>query len=91
MHRRRAVVLNADIASYSRLMADDQAATVAAVREYQLLAKDAVGAAYGTMVNFVGDSFTAVFDDARAAMRAAIAVCRAAKRYNRPQPRTRHM
>lgn len=91
MHRRRAVVLNADIASYSRLMADDQAATVAAVREYQLSAKDAVGAAYGTMVNVVGDSFTAVFDDARAAMRAAIAVCRAVKRYNRPRPRTRHM
>jgi len=91
VHRRRAVVLNADIASYSRLMADDEASTVAALREYQRLAEDAVGSADGTMVNFVGDSFTAVFDDAREAMRAAIAVCRAVRQCNRPRPKTRRM
>lgn len=91
LHRRWAVVLNADIASYSRLMADDEAATVAAVRVYQRLVEDAVGAADGTMVNFVGDSFMAVFGDAAAAMRAAIAICRAVRQHNRPQPRTRHM
>jgi class 3 adenylate cyclase/TolB-like protein/tetratricopeptide (TPR) repeat protein len=91
VHRRRAVVLNADIASYSRLLADDEIATVAAVGEYQRVADDAVRAARGTIINFVGDSFTAVFDDAHAAMRAAIAVCRAVKRYNQSRPRTRHM
>jgi adenylate cyclase len=91
LHRRWAVVLNADIASYSRLMADDEAATVAAVRVYQRLVEEAVGAADGTMVNFVGDSFTAVFGDAAAAMRAAIAICRVVRQHNRPLPRTRRM
>jgi adenylate cyclase len=91
LHRRWAVVLNADIASYSRLMADDEAATVAAVREYQRLVEQAVGSADGTMVNFVGDSFTAVFGDAAAAMRAAIEICRAVRQDNRPRPRTRRM
>jgi TolB-like protein len=72
-------------------MADDEAATVAAVREYQQLVEEAVRSAYGTMVNFVGDSFAAVFGDAAAGMRAAVAICRAVHQRNRPRPRTRRM
>ena len=72
-------------------MADDEAATVAAVCEYQRLVEEAVGSAGGTLVSFVGDSFTAVFGDAAAAMRAAIAICRAVRRCNRPRPRSRRM
>jgi adenylate cyclase len=91
LHRRRAVVLYADIVSYSRLMADDEAATIAAVREYQTLVENAVGSARGTMVNFVGDSFAAVFGDAAAGMDAAVAICRAVHQRNQPRPRTRRM
>jgi adenylate cyclase len=91
LHRRQAVVLNADIASYSRLMADDEAATVAAVRVYQLLVEEAVGAAGGSMVNFVGDSFTAVFGEAAAAMRAAIAISRAVRHRNQQRSKTQRM
>ena len=91
LRRRRVVVLNADIADYSRLMADDEAATVAAVREYQALVADAVLAGDGTLVNFVGDSFVAVFDHARAAMRTAMQVCRTVRERNDARPRTRRM
>ncbi|HEX6257001.1 MAG TPA: adenylate/guanylate cyclase domain-containing protein [Euzebyales bacterium] len=89
LQRRHAVVLHADIVNYSRLMADDEQATVATVRHYQGLVADAVAEADGTLVNFVGDSFLAVFDDAYAAMRAAVAISSAVGEYNRTLPRTR--
>jgi adenylate cyclase len=89
--QRHAVVLHADIADYSRLMADDPSATVATVRDYHRLVASAVTAAGGTMANFVGDSFMAVFDDARGAMRAAVSICGAVRERNRSLPRTRRM
>jgi adenylate cyclase len=91
LERRRAVALHADIADYSRHMADDEAATVATVRAYQEIVARAVGDAGGTMVNFVGDSFVAVFADAQAAMRTAIAICGTVSERNRHLPKTRHM
>lgn len=91
LERRRAVVLNADIAGYSRCMADDEVATVATVRKYQEIVARAVDAAGGTLVNFVGDSFVAVFDHARPAMQAAIAICSDVRDCNRHVPRTRRM
>ena len=91
LQQRHAVVLHADIADYSRLMADDPSATVATVRDYHRLVASAVTAAGGTMANFVGDSFMAVFDDARGAMRAAVSICGAVRERNRSLPRTRRM
>lgn len=89
LQRRHAVVLHADIADYSRLMADDEQTTVATVRHYQALVAHEVDEADGTLVNFVGDSFLAVFDDAYAAMRAAVAISGAVRDHNRTLPRTR--
>lgn len=91
LRRRHAVVLHADIADYSRLMADDASATVATVRDYHRLVAAAVTEAGGTMANFVGDSFMAVFDDAHRAMRAAVSICGAVRERNRSVPRTRRM
>ncbi len=91
LRRRRAVVMNADIADYSRLMADDEAATVACVREYQVLVAEGVEGEGGTLVNFVGDSFVAVVDDVRSAMRTAIRICGAVRERNRALPKTRRM
>jgi class 3 adenylate cyclase len=85
--RRHTVVLHADIADYGRLMADDGAATVATVQAYQQLVAEAVEDAQGTLVNFVGDSFLAIFDDARSGMRAAVAICTAVAAHNRGVPR----
>lgn len=91
LQRRDVTVLNADIADYSRLMADDEAATVATVRDYQQLVAERVSAAGGDLVNFVGDSFVAVFDTAPAAMGAAIAISREVRERNLGLPRVRHM
>lgn len=91
VRRRRAVALHADIADYSRLMADDTARTVTTVRVYQRLVGDAVAAAAGTLVNFVGDSFLAVFDDERAALRGATAICAQVWEHNRALPPPQRM
>ena len=73
---REMVALNADVVGYSRLLADDFERTRATMDGYAQLVEDAVADASGTLVNFVGDSFMAVFDDAADAMRAAIAITR---------------
>lgn len=86
LQRRHAVVLHADIADYSRLMADDGAGTVATVRAYQQLVSTTVGDVGGTLINFVGDSFLAVFDDAHTAMRAAVTICEAVRQHNHDLP-----
>jgi adenylate cyclase len=86
---RRAVVLHADVVDYSRLLADDPAATVETMRAYQKLVAVAVADAGGTLVNFVGDSFLAVFDDAASGMRAAMRICAEVRARNADVPRTR--
>lgn len=84
--RRHAVVVHADIADYSRQLADDAAATVATVAAYRRLVTGVVDSGGGALVNFVGDSFLAVFDEARAAMRATVSICAAIRERNRGLP-----
>jgi adenylate cyclase len=66
--------LNADVVSYSRLLADDPAHTAAALSEARSIVTKEVAGAGGTLVNFVGDNFMAVFDECEPAVQAAIAV-----------------
>jgi len=72
--RSEMVALNADVVGYSRLIADDLEAMTATMDEYRDLVERRVGENGGTLVNFVGDNFMAVFADARDAMRTAIAI-----------------
>ncbi len=67
------VALNADVVGYSGLIADDLEATTATMEDYRELVERRVVENGGTLVNFVGDNFMAVFDDAMDAMRTAIA------------------
>ncbi len=66
------VALNADVVGYSRLIADDFETTTTTMTEYHALVDRKVEAEGGTLANFVGDSFMAVFDDAPNAIRTAI-------------------
>jgi adenylate cyclase len=69
------VALNADVVGYSRLMADDLEATTKAMEQHRRLVEGQVSAVTGgNLVNFVGDNFMAIFDDAPTALRAAIAI-----------------
>jgi adenylate cyclase len=72
--RSEMVALNADVVGYSRLVADDLEATTATMEEYRDLVAREIGESGGTLVNFVGDNFMAVFANAADAMRTAIAV-----------------
>lgn len=59
--RKLAAILSADVAGYSRLMADDEAATVATLNEARALFRSRIGAHRGCVIDTVGDSVLAEF------------------------------
>jgi class 3 adenylate cyclase len=83
--------LNADVVGYSRLLADDFEATTATMSDYHQLVDRQVLAGGGTVANFVGDSFMAVFDGVRAAVRTAIAIAAEVEARNADLPEARRM
>ena len=85
------VALNADIVGYSRLMADDFETTTSTVGEYQQLVADKVGEHRGTLVNFVGDNFMAVFDEATDAIGCAITITSEIEDRNKDIPENNHV
>jgi len=80
------VALNADVVGYSALVADDPAATTATMTGYRQLVENRTSENGGTLANFVGDNFMALFEDAKAALRAAIAIAATAEQYNADLP-----
>ena len=85
------VALNADIVGYSKLLADDFEATTSTVETYHRLVADKIGDHGGTLVNFVGDNFMAVFDSATDAMATAIAVSSEIEALNADLPDQKHV
>ncbi len=83
---RELVALNADVVGYSALVADDVETTTATLADYHREVAVRVPANGGTLVNFVGDNFMAVFDDATAALRTAIAIATIAEQRNAGLP-----
>jgi adenylate cyclase len=81
--------LNADIVGYSRLLADDYDATTERVSELRSLVHDAVESAGGTVANFVGDNFMAVFPTSDAAVATAIGITRQIEERNADVPESR--
>jgi adenylate cyclase len=72
--RTEMAALNADIVGYSRLLADDYDGTTATMARYRRLIDRRLSEYRGTLANFVGDSFMAVFESAEEAVGAAIAI-----------------
>lgn len=74
-HRQRLpAILAADVAGYSRLMAADELATVAALDAARAVFRKHVEARQGRVVYMAGDSVLAVFETATGAVSAALAV-----------------
>ncbi len=73
-HRKLAAILAADAAGYSRLMAADDRATVAALEAARADFREAIEANQGRVIDMAGDSVLAVFDTASGAVSAALAV-----------------
>ncbi|MBI3376284.1 MAG: adenylate/guanylate cyclase domain-containing protein [Betaproteobacteria bacterium] len=74
LRQRLAAILAADAAGYSRLMAEDERATVAALDAARSVFRTQIEANQGRVIDMAGDSVLALFDIAAGAVTAALAV-----------------
>lgn len=81
-------VLNADVAGYSRLMADDFESTTEMIINCRKIVQTHVGRSKGILVDFVGDNFLAVFDTAMQAIQSAITITSEIEKSNTDVPDT---
>ena len=77
LRQRLTAILAADVAGYTRLMAADAGATVAALEEARAFFHEQIAAHGGRVVDMAGDSVLALFDSAAGAVGAALAVQKA--------------
>ena len=74
LKQRLAAILAADAAGYSRLMAIDDRATVAALDAARAVFRAQIESNHGRVIDMAGDSVLAVFETAAGAVTAAVAV-----------------
>lgn len=74
LKQRLEAILAADAAGYSRLMAADEHATVAALDSARATFKTHIESRQGRVIDMAGDSVLAVFETAAGAMSAALAI-----------------
>jgi adenylate cyclase len=87
VERRLAAILVADIVGYSRLMAEDEAATVAALKGHQAVILPLVETHGGRIQDTAGDGILAEFRSVQQAVECAIAIQRTmAERYAEVPP-----
>jgi adenylate cyclase len=73
IRQRLAAILAADVAGYSRLMAADERATVAALDAARKVFRARIESNHGRVIDMAGDSVLAVFETAIGAVTAALA------------------
>ncbi|HZP93425.1 MAG TPA: tetratricopeptide repeat protein [Burkholderiales bacterium] len=89
--QRLAAILAADVAGYSRLMAADERATVAALDAARGVFREQIEANGGRVVDMAGDSVLAVFETAAGATLAALAIQRELEAASSAVPEARRM
>ena len=89
--RKLEAILAADVAGYSRLMQDDDEATVATLHAYRVVFSEKIQAHHGRVVDMAGDSVLAVFEAATEAVRAAFEIQATLAERNEALPETRRM
>jgi len=89
VNRRLAAILAADIAGYSRLMGEDEAATVRDLKGHQAVVLPLVGRHGGRVIDTAGDGILAEFPSAAGATECAIEIqaVMAARNADVPEPR----
>jgi adenylate cyclase len=90
-NRRLAAILAADIAGYSRLMAEDEKATLRTLGTYRAAIADLVTEHEGRIFGTSGDSIIAEFASAVNSVRAGVAIQRALERRNMDLPKEKRM
>jgi adenylate cyclase len=91
MERKLAAILSADVQGYSRLMGDDEAATVRTLTEYREVIASIVGQHGGRVVDAPGDNVLAEFSSVVDAVQGAVEIQRALEVRNAALPAARRM
>ena len=91
MQRRLAAILAADIEGYSRLMGEDEAATVRDLKGHQAVVLPMVGEHGGRVIDTAGDGILAEFPSVTGAMECAVEVQTIMARRNADVPEARRM
>jgi adenylate cyclase len=76
VQRRLAAILSADVAGYSRLMGDNEVATIRTLSEYRAAISEIIAVHQGRIVDMPGDNLLAEFGSAIDAVEAALAMQR---------------
>src|SRR4029077_17083682 len=91
MKRKIAAIFAADIAGYSRLVAEDEEETLRRLASYRLVIDDFIARAQGRIFNTAGDAVLAEFPSAVEAVRCAIDIPESLRTRNMAYPPSRHM
>jgi adenylate cyclase len=91
MERKLAAIMSADVEGYSRLMGDDEAATVRTVTQYRQVIAAAVAHHGGRVVDAPGDNVLAEFASVVGAVQSAVDIQRELRALNVALPRPRQM
>jgi adenylate cyclase len=91
VERKLAAILSADVEGYSRLMGDDEVATVRAITEYRAVIASMVAARGGRVVDAPGDNVLAEFASVVDAVQSAVDIQRELESRNAALPPTRRM
>ena len=89
--RKLAAILSADVAGYSRLMGEDEHATVHQLTAYRAVFADLITQHAGRVVDTAGDSVMAEFASVVEAVQCAVEIQRALADRNAQLPETRQM
>jgi adenylate cyclase len=89
--RKLTAILSADVAGYSRLMQDDEAATVATLESYKQAFFDLIKQHRGRVVDSPGDNLLAEFASVVDAVQCAVAVQKEFHAHNAELPENRRM
>ena len=89
--RKLATILAADAAGYSRLMGDDEKATLQTLTEYRQVFVDHISRHLGRVVDTAGDSVLAVFDSPVEAVECSVEIQKELTRRNRQLAEHRRM
>lgn len=89
--RKLAAILSADVAAYSRLMREDEKATIQSLTAYREVMTKLIKQHHGRVVDTVGDNLLAEFASAVDAVQGAVAVQKEIKASNAQLPENRKM
>lgn len=91
LKRKLAAILSADVKEYSRLMREDESATIRTLTEYRQVMASLINQHHGRVVDSVGDNLLAEFASVVDAVQGAVAIQKEVSSRNAEMPEARRM